>query len=635
MKTLIFFLLANAKRSDCLVQQLAEYLFHEGRNFHSYDFLGNFPGDNECTFRVWAPNAKEVYVTGNFCDWRPTDYRMERINQNGIYEITIPNVKQFDSYKYVIVPHHGDWLWKADPYACHAETRPQTASKVYHFPDFSWTDEKWMKKRTVPFQEALNIYEVELSSFKKKENGDPYSYREMVDVLIPYVKEMNYTHIELLPITEYPYDKSWGYQVTGFFAATSRFGTPEDFMYFVDECHKANIGLILDWVPGHFTKDAFGLYEFDGTPCYEYSDQRIQEHKGWGTRVFDYGKTEVLSFLYSSAVLWLEKFHIDGLRVDAVSSMLFYNYCRSEEESARNIYGGFENLEAIRFIQSLNEFVRNEYPGVMMIAEESTAFAGVTKPVEEGGLGFHFKWNMGWMNDSLDYLEKDPLFRGGIHNQFTFSMMYAFSENYILPISHDEVVHGKKSLLDKASVPYEDKFSNYRAFMGYMMAHPGKKLNFMGNEIPQMIEWNEERELDWFLLKYPIHDATHRYVKDLNAFYKKHSELWQLDGGWTGFRWHEVKDVWNNCFVFSRMNSKGDSVIVISNFSGNLIKNYEIGVSKWGSYKVVLNSDAKKYNGSGVVNRGLHTVTEPHKGFDYKLAVNVPPFSTMYLINNQ
>ena len=548
------------------MQQLAEYLFHEGRNFHSYDFLGSFLGDNECTFRVWAPNAKEVYVTGDFCEWRPTDYKMERINQNGIYEITIPNVKEYDAYKYVIVPHHGDWLWKADPYARHSETRPKTASKVYDFPEFQWSDEKWMKQRTVPFQLPLNIYEVELGSFKKKENGDPYSYRELVDVLIPYVKEMNYTHIELLPITEYPYDKSWGYQVTGFFAATSRFGTPEDFMYFVDECHKAGIGIILDWVPGHFTKDAFGLYEFDGTPCYEYGDPRIQEHKGWGTRAFDYGKTEVVSFLYSSAVFWLEKFHIDGLRVDAVSSMLFYNYCRSEEESARNIYGGFENLEAIRFIQSLNDYVRNEYPGVMMIAEESTAFAGVTKPVEEGGLGFHFKWNMGWMNDSLDYLEKDPLFRGGIHNQFTFSMMYAFSENYILPISHDEVVHGKKSLLDKASVSYEDKFSNYRAFMGYMMAHPGKKLNFMGNEIPQMIEWNEERELDWFLLKYPIHDATHRYVKDLNAFYKKHSELWQLDGGWTGFRWHEVEDVWNNCFVFSRINSKGDSVIVISNF---------------------------------------------------------------------
>lgn len=617
------------------MQQLAEYLFHEGRNFHSYDFLGSFLGDNECTFRVWAPNAKEVYVTGDFCEWRPTDYKMERINQNGIYEITIPNVKEYDAYKYVIVPHHGDWLWKADPYALHAETRPKTASKVYDFPEFQWSDEKWMKQRTVPYQLPLNIYEVELGSFKKKENGDPYSYRELVDVLIPYVKEMNYTHIELLPITEYPYDKSWGYQVTGFFAATSRFGTPEDFMYFVDECHRAGIGIILDWVPGHFTKDAFGLYEFDGTPCYEYGDPRIQEHKGWGTRAFDYGKTEVVSFLYSSAVFWLEKFHIDGLRVDAVSSMLFYNYCRSEEESARNIYGGFENLEAIRFIQSLNDYVRNEYPGVMMIAEESTAFAGVTKPVEEGGLGFHFKWNMGWMNDSLDYLEKDPLFRGGIHNQFTFSMMYAFSENYILPISHDEVVHGKKSLLDKASVSYEDKFSNYRAFMGYMMAHPGKKLNFMGNEIPQMIEWNEERELDWFLLKYPIHDATHRYVKDLNAFYKKHSELWQLDGGWTGFRWHEVEDVWNNCFVFSRMNSKGDSVIVISNFSGNHIKNYEIGVSKWGSYKVALNSDAKKYNGSGVVNRRLHTVTKPHKGFDYTLAVNVPPFSTLYIINNQ
>ena len=616
------------------MQEMAEYLFHEGRNFHSYDYLGNFLTEEGCTFRVWAPNAKEVYVTGDFCNWEPTKYAMKRINDNGIYEITIPGIKQFDAYKYVIIPYNGDFLWKADPYARHAETRPNTASKVYEFPEFTWSDSKWIEQRNIPYQNALNIYEVELGSFKRKENGESYSYRELVDELIPYVKEMNYTHIELLPITEYPYDKSWGYQVTGFFAATSRFGTPEDFMYFVDECHKANIGVILDWVPGHFTKDAFGLYEFDGTPCYEYGDLRKQEHKGWGTRVFDYGRSEVLSFLFSSAVFWIEKFHIDGLRVDAVSSMLFYNYCRNEEESARNIYGGFENLEAIHFIKELNQFVRTHYPGVMMIAEESTSYEGVTKPVEEGGLGFHFKWNMGWMNDSLDYLETDPLFRGGIHHQFTFSMMYAFTENYILPISHDEVVHGKKSLVDKAPVSYEDKFANYRAFMGYMMAHPGKKLNFMGNEIPQIIEWNEERELDWFLLNYPIHDATHRYVKDLNAFYKKHSELWQLDGGWSGFRWHEVQDIWNNVFAFSRINESGDEILVISNFSGNLIRNYKLGVSKWGSYKVVLNSDARKYNGSGLINRALHTKTQPHKEFDYTLEVNVPPFSTLYIINN-
>lgn len=616
------------------MQQMAEYLFHEGRNFNSYELLGCFPSDEGCTFRVWAPNAKQVFVTGEFCEWNPYVYEMDRVNDKGIYETFISGIKKFDSYKYVIVPHHGDILWKADPYAKHAETRPYTASKVYQLPDYEWSDEKWMKSRTIPYQEALNIYEVELGSFKKKDDGEYYSYREMVDILIPYVKEMNYTHIELLPITEYPLDKSWGYQVTGFFAATSRFGTPEDFMYFVDQCHKNNIGVLLDWVPGHFTKDSFGLYEFDGTPCYEYGDPRIQEHKGWGTRSFDYGKKEVVSFLFSSAIYWIEKFHIDGLRVDAVSSMLFYNYCRDENESARNIYGGFENLEAIQFIKDLNQYIRDQYPSVMMIAEESTSYEGVTRPVSEGGLGFHFKWNMGWMNDSLDYLEKDPLFRGGIHHQFTFSMMYAFSENYILPISHDEVVHGKKSLVDKAPVAYEDKFSNYRAFMGYMMAHPGKKLNFMGNELPQIIEWDEERELDWFLLKYPIHDATHRYVKDLNAFYKKHSEMWQLDGGWSGFRWHEVQDIWNNVFAFSRMNEAGDEVLVISNFSGQLLKNYELGVNKWGSYKIVLNSDARKYNGSGVVNRSLHTTTKQHKEFEYTLSVNLPPFSTLYIINN-
>ena len=613
------------------MQQMAEYLFHEGRNFHSYDYLGNFLTEEGCTFRVWAPNAKEVYVTGEFCNWEPTKYAMKRINDNGIYEITIPGIKQFDAYKYVIIPYNGDFLWKADPYARHAETRPNTASKVYEFPEFTWSDSKWIEQRNIPYQNALNIYEVELGSFKRKENGESYSYRELVDELIPYVKEMNYTHIELLPITEYPYDKSWGYQVTGFFAATSRFGTPEDFMYFVDECHKANIGVILDWVPGHFTKDAFGLYEFDGTPCYEYSDTRKMEHEGWGTRVFDYGRNEVRSFLTSSAVSWIEDYHIDGIRVDAVSSMIFLNYCRDEEKSARNIYGGFENLEAIDFLKNLNLYIKENYPGVSMIAEESTSYSKVTAAVDHGGLGFDFKWNMGWMNDSLDYLETDPFFRKGVHNKFTFSMHYAFSENFILPISHDEVVHGKKSLLDKSPVPYEDKFDNFKAFLGYMYAHPGKKLTFMGIDIAQFIEWDEERELDWLLMLYPKHVFTHRYVKELNKYYKSTPALWENDSDWDGFKWHVVDDNNNNVFAFSRIDRSGKEVLVVTNFSNQVLKHYEIGVNTWGSYKIVLNSDAKKYDGLAISNRNLKTINKEKNEFKYTLSINIPPYTTMYI----
>ena len=613
------------------MQQMAEYLFHEGRNFHSYDYLGNFLTEEGCTFRVWAPNAKEVYVTGEFCNWEPTKYAMKRINDNGIYEITIPGIKQFDAYKYVIIPYNGDFLWKADPYARHAETRPNTASKVYEFPEFTWSDSKWIEKRNIPYQNALNIYEVELGSFKRKENGESYSYRELVDELIPYVKEMNYTHIELLPITEYPYDKSWGYQATGYFSPTSRYGTPEDFMYFVDTCHQNNIGVILDWVPGHFTKDAHGLYEFDGTCCYEYSDTRKMEHEGWGTRVFDYGRNEVKSFLTSSAVSWIEDYHIDGIRVDAVSSMLFLNYCRDEDKCARNIYGGFENLEAIDFIKNLNLYVKENYPGVIMIAEESTSYPKVTAAVEHGGLGFDFKWNMGWMNDSLDYLETDPFFRKGVHNKFTFSMHYAFSENFILPISHDEVVHGKKSLLDKSPVPYEDKFANFKAFLGYMFAHPGKKLTFMGIDIAQFIEWDEERELDWLLMLYPKHIFTHRYVKELNKYYKSTPALWENDSDWDGFRWHVVDDNNNNIFAFSRRDRSGKEVLVVSNFSNQVLKNYEIGVDTWGSYKIALNSDAKKYDGIAIANRNLKTINKEKNEFKYTLGVNIPPYATMYI----
>ena len=610
---------------------MAEYLFHEGTNYHSHKFLGSFLEGDACTFRVWAPNARRVFVTGEFCSWYPHTYEMKLINDKGIYEIQIHGVSQFDAYKYVIVTQSGVELWKADPYAKHAETRPLTASKVYSLPEYGWKDKKWMENRTVPYHQPMNVYEVHLGSWKHSEEGKELSYRELAHKLVDYVKDMNYTHVELLPITEYPYDKSWGYQTTGYFSPTSRYGIPEDFMYFVDTCHQNNIGVILDWVPGHFTKDAHGLYEFDGTCCYEYSDTRKIEHEGWGTRVFDYGRNEVKSFLTSSAVSWIEDYHIDGIRVDAVSSMLFLNYCRDEEKCARNIYGGFENLEAIDFIKNLNLYVKENYPGVIMIAEESTSYAKVTAAVEHGGLGFDFKWNMGWMNDSLDYLETDPFFRKGVHNKFTFSMHYAFSENFILPISHDEVVHGKKSLLDKSPVPYEDKFANFKAFLGYMYAHPGKKLTFMGIDIAQFIEWDEERELDWLLMLYPKHVFTHRYVKELNKYYKSTPALWENDSDWDGFRWHVVDDNNNNVFAFSRRDRSGKEVLVVSNFSNQVLKNYEIGVDTWGSYKIVLNTDAKKYDGIAITNRNLKTINKEKNEFKYTLGVNIPPYATMYI----
>ena len=610
---------------------MAEYLFHEGTNYHSHKFLGSFLEGDACTFRVWAPNARRVFVTGEFCSWYPHTYEMKLINDKGIYEIQIHGVSQFDAYKYVIVTQSGVELWKADPYAKHAETRPLTASKVYSLPEYRWNDKKWMENRTIPYHQPMNIYEVHLGSWKHSEEGKELSYKELAHKLVDYVKEMHYTHVELLPITEYPYDKSWGYQTTGYFSPTSRYGIPEDFMYFVDTCHQNNIGVILDWVPGHFTKDAHGLYEFDGTCCYEYSDTRKMEHEGWGTRVFDYGRNEVKSFLTSSAVSWIEDYHIDGIRVDAVSSMLFLNYCRDEEKCARNIYGGFENLEAIDFIKNLNLYVKENYPGVIMIAEESTSYAKVTAAVEHGGLGFDFKWNMGWMNDSLDYLETDPFFRKGVHNKFTFSMHYAFSENFILPISHDEVVHGKKSLLDKSPVPYEDKFANFKAFLGYMYAHPGKKLTFMGIDIAQFIEWDEERELDWLLMLYPKHVFTHRYVKELNKYYKSTPALWENDSDWDGFRWHVVDDNNNNVFAFSRGDRSGKEVLVVSNFSNQVLKNYEIGVDTWGSYKIVLNTDAKKYDGIAITNRNLKTINKEKNEFKYTLGVNIPPYTTMYI----
>ena len=610
---------------------LDKYLFHEGKNFRTYEFLGSFLDGNQCTFRVWAPHAQAVFVSGDFCGWEPTVHELTRINNEGIFEGTVSNVRPYDAYKYVIKASDGRMLWKADPYARHAQTRPESASKVYEDQNYLWKDETWLKQRSIPFQQPMNIYEVHLGSWKHGENGEFLSYRQLADTLIPYVKQMHYTHIELLPITEFPYDPSWGYQVTGYFAVTSRFGTPDDFKYLIDKAHQNGIGVILDWVPGHFTKDEYGLYEFDGECCYEYSDERKKEHKSWGTRVFDYGRGEVCSFLFSSACYWIEQFHLDGLRVDAVSSMLFLDYDRPQHLAAKNIYGGNENLEVLDFFKTLNYYVQENYPGVMMIAEEATAYPKITAPIQDGGLGFHFKWNMGWMNDSLDYIEENPIYRQWSHNKLTFSMCYAFVENFILPISHDEVVHLKKSLLDKFPVGYDDKFSNYKTFLGYMFAHPGKKLTFMGTEIPQFIEWDENKELDWMLLDFPSHYNAHRFVQELNQYYRKTPALWQQDGGWEGFEWHVVDDASHNVFAFSRKAADGQEVLVISNFSGENWEQYSIGFHDERSYKMALNSDAKKFGGQGIVNRNLKTKQQQCGEFPYTLQLTIPAFSTMYL----
>ena len=610
---------------------LDKYLFHEGKNFRTYEFLGSFLDGDQCTFRVWAPHAQAVFVSGDFCGWEPTVHELTRINNEGIFEGTVSNVRPYDSYKYVIKASDGRMLWKADPYARHAQTRPESASKVYEDQNYLWKDETWLKQRSIPFQQPMNIYEVHLGSWKHGENGEFLSYRQLADTLIPYVKQMHYTHIELLPITEFPYDPSWGYQVTGYFAVTSRFGTPDDFKYLIDKAHQNGIGVILDWVPGHFTKDEYGLYEFDGECCYEYSDERKKEHKSWGTRVFDYGRGEVCSFLFSSACYWIEQFHLDGLRVDAVSSMLFLDYDRPQHLAAKNIYGGNENLEVLDFFKTLNYYVQENYPGVMMIAEEATAYPKITAPIQDGGLGFHFKWNMGWMNDSLDYIEENPIYRQWSHNKLTFSMCYAFVENFILPISHDEVVHLKKSLLDKFPVGYDDKFSNYKTFLGYMFAHPGKKLTFMGTEIPQFIEWDENKELDWMLLDFPSHYNAHRFVQELNQYYRKTPALWQQDGGWEGFEWHVVDDASHNVFAFSRKAADGQEVLVISNFSGENWEQYSIGFHDERSYKMALNSDAKKFGGQGIVNRNLKTKQQQCGEFPFTLQLTIPAFSTMYL----
>jgi 1,4-alpha-glucan branching enzyme len=613
---------------------LAEYFFHEGTNSCAYDYLGAHLAKNHCVFRVWAPNAKKVFVTGDFCDWETQKHEAHRITDGGIFECILKGIKEYDTYKYVIITADDREILKSDPYSFHNETRPSTGSKVYNIEGYKWADSKWMKGRVdVPYSKPVNIYELHFGSWRKYADGNPFSYKKMADELIPYINEMNYTHIELMPMTEYPYDKSWGYQVTGYYAPTSRYGDPKDFMYFIDKCHQNNIGVILDWVPAHFPKDESGLYEFDGSYCYEYSDQYKMEHKDWGTRIFDYSKNEVRSFLISNASFWFSKYHIDGIRVDAVASMLYLDYGREHGDWKHNEYGGNGNIEAADFLKQLNQRVFDEHKGIMMIAEESTSWPKITYPVSEGGLGFSFKWNMGWMNDSLKYMSKDPLFRKGLHNNLTFSLTYAFSEHYVLPLSHDEVVYGKCSLINKMPSYIEDKFANLRAYLAYMYAHPGKKLMFMGTDIGQYNEWNEEKELDWADLENDLNEMHHSFIKSLNLFYRNEPTLWELDTSWDGFDWASLDDDSNNIISFFRKDKKGNNLLVVCNFSSNSQYNYKMGVPNKGSYKEVFSTDKKEFGGKDLKNKRLIPKKGLQHGRNYYLELTIPAFSTIYIYN--
>lgn len=622
------------KHADQLSEAIAR--FSAGTSTDAYQFMGchraTADGQEGYVFRVWAPHAKSVRVLGKFNNWDKNSPAMERIAP-AIWERFIPGVQTYDEYKYYIERPDGTFVFRADPYGTHSATRPENASKVFDLDGFTWTDGNYRRARgrRDTLRSPMNIYEMHLGSWRRHEDGSFLSYVELAEQLVPYLKDMGYTHVELLPVSEYPFDPSWGYQVTGYYAPTSRYGTPHDFMKFVDMCHNAGIGVIIDWVGAHFPRDECGLFEFDGGFCYEPADPLRRDHPDWGTRIFDYGRYEVRSFLISNVVYWLDKFHVDGIRVDAVASMLYLDYGRQGSEWRPNQYGNNINLDAVAFLQDMNAAAFAFDPSAIMCAEESTAYANVTKPKEDfNGLGFNFKWNMGWMHDMVDYMSTDPLFRSGKHNNITFSLTYAFSENFVLPLSHDEVVHGKCSLVNKMPGEYPDKFQNLRAFYGYMMTHPGKKLLFMGGEFAQFIEWDEKKGLDWMLLDYDKHRQMQSYVRDLNHFYLDHPALWQNDTDWQGFQWISCDDWQQSVISFRRIDAKGKEVIVVCNFCPVLRENYSIGVPKAGTYVPVLSSDDVKYGGSGAELAPSKAKKEEQHGLPYSVELTLPPMSTVY-----
>jgi 1,4-alpha-glucan branching enzyme len=612
-------------------------VFHTGDSVRAYDFLGahlvNRNDKNGVVFRVWAPTARSVSVAGDFNNWNNEANYMYNIGY-GVWEVFVEGVKEFCTYKYCIESEYGDRLMKADPYAFHAQTRPGQASVVYDIESYSWNDSEWFNKRKENniSSSPMNIYEIHAGSWRKYPDGNFFNYQKLADELIPYLKEMHYTHVQLMPIMEYPYDGSWGFQTTGYYAPTSRYGTPSDFMAFVDKLHGEGIGVILDWVPSNFPTDDFGLARFDGSPLYESNDPKTSKRDSWGTCLFNYARFEVTSFLVSCAMFWLDKYHIDGLRIGALSSMLYLDYGKSEGEWEPNKFGGKENLDAVDFVKRLNTAVHMYHPDVMMFAEENTSWPKLTHKIEDGGLGFDFKWNMGWMNDMLHYMSLNSMWRPFNHDSLTFSFYYAFSEKFLLPISHDEVSHGKGSLIKQMPGKYDEQFAGVRAFITYMYAHPGKKLVFMGTEIGQFDEWNHEEAIQWDLLEFEKHKKLRTFFKELNKFYLDCKPLYELDTVWKGFDWIHHDDYTNSVIAFKRTDKNGDEIVSVCNFQPIRRDEYCIGVPKYGLYDEVFNSDEERFGGSGVVN-GNNIKTEIMKihGFDQGLSLTLPPLSVIYL----
>ena len=617
------------------------YLFHQGRNYHAYEMLGAHfverDGKKGVRFAVWAPHAKSISVVGDFNEWDTRVNPMTRGRDGEIWEVFIPGVEEGAVYKYAIEPQWGGpRIMKADPYGFYAEKKPNTASRVYDLSKYEWKDGDWFEqqKKESSYERPMLTYEVHAGSWRRTKDGEYLSYRDLADQLIDYVKKMNYTHIEFMPLCEHPFDGSWGYQITGYYAVTSRFGTPDDFRYLVDKAHENGIAIIMDWVPGHFCKDEQGLRHFDGQTLYESDNEQLAENWEWGTTNFDYGRTEVQSFLISNAMFWFEEFHIDGLRIDAVANMLYLNYGRKDGEWTPNKYGDTGNLEAMDFLKKLNESIFKYHPQALMIAEESTAWPLISKPVYMGGMGFNYKWNMGWMNDMLKYMSLDPIYRKWNHDKVTFSFMYAFSENFVLPLSHDEVVHGKCSLISKMPGDYWQKFAGLRTFFAYWIAHPGKKLLFMGGEFGQFIEWNYDDSLDWHLpQQYPMHKKMLEYSRALNKFYCDHKALWQVDFDWNGFQWIDCNDNENSIVSFIRKaEDPSDYLVAVCNFTPEVRHGYRIGVPEKGSYIEVFNSDDEAFGGSGVKNEGeIKTEDVKWHDRDQSIVLTIPPMATIYL----